>query len=144
MNNISLAYIHHAPESVKQAAIKQAVKNPFYYEDATEEGRVPAALMLAALGGGLGAGGASLLSKKNKGRNALIAGLLGAAAGGAGGYYGAGLPTGLARGGSLDPTSYQSLGTGDDSLTLGQAMLGLSNKAQEGFGDLAKYIGLSE
>jgi len=110
MNALSYAYIHHAPDLVKQAAIKQADPQlsgtTLGYNAATEQGRIPAALLLGLLGGGLGAGGAALLSKKNKTRNALIAGLLGALAGGAGGYYGAGLSTGLKlRNTSLDPTA---------------------------------------
>jgi len=160
MNALSYAYMHHAPASVKQAAIKQAgwpeaISNwydaigsrPWTYSSATEEGKIPAALLLGLLGGGLGAGGAALLSKKNKTRNALIAGLLGATAGGLGGYYGAELPTGLKlRNTILDPTfggvgaagstwsakaraainDWLSYGNSDTSLTVGQLAQGLS------------------
>jgi len=150
MINIQMAYIHHASPAIKQAAIKKA-ETTYTYEGATEQGRIPAAIMLAALTGGLGAGGAALLSKQNKGRNALIAGLLGAAAGGAGGYYGAGLPTGLKlRNTDLDPTMRTGISYVDDllsggnadsdSLTLGQLGLGVQNYLGNAYDSARNYV----
>lgn len=104
-SNLKSAYAHRRPNYSKQAlsipqggSVPEAlnIESPWTYDGATEAGKVPAAAILALLGGGAGAAGGYFASDdKNKKRNAIIAGLLGAGAGGAAGYYGAGLPTGI-------------------------------------------------
>jgi hypothetical protein len=135
----SNAYSHHADCLELNQFHKQSFDadriGAMTYGGATESGRIPAAVLLAALGGGLGVTGAALASdEKNRNKNMLLAGLLGTAGGAAGGYFGADLPTGVARNSELDPTfGGQNLsawlndlitpGTGS-SLTLGQLGLG--------------------
>ena len=163
-SNLKNAYAHHCPNYVKQAdSVPQGgsvpdalnIEVPWTYDGATEAGKVPAAAILALLGGGAGAAGGYFASDdKNKKRNAIIAGLLGAGAGGATGYYGAGLSTGYkgrntaadftAMGGTagyLGSDTYAgqalgylndlfSYGNSDTSLTIGQLGLAGGNYAK--------------
>ena len=139
----------------KETDSSKKAENTYTYDGATEAGKIPAAVMLALLGGGVGAAGGYLGSEdKNKKRNAILAGILGAGAGGAAGYYGADLSSGVkGRNTKVDPTaegnfvgnmapgfakSYATLmndinssGNRKTPLSIGQLALGLKNYAQD-------------
>lgn len=135
-SNLKSVYAHHSPNYGKQASLTMDspqggsvpgalnLRFPYTYDGATDEGKIPAAAILALLGGGAGAAGGYFASDdKNKKRNAIIAGLLGAGAGGAAGYFGAGLPTGIkGRNTMLDHTVGGQIATGDE--ISGQGSLG--------------------
>ena len=152
-SNLKNAYAHHHPNYGKQAvslpqggSVPEALnlEVPWTYDGATEAGKVPAAAILALLGGGAGAAGGYFASDdKNKKRNAIIAGLLGAGAGGATGYYGAGLPTGIKGRNTLaDHTQLGGLAGafGSDTYT-GQALGYLNDLFGSGNSDTSLTIG---
>ena len=139
----------------KETDSSKKAENTYTYGAATEAGKIPAAVMLALLGGGVGAAGGYLGSgDKNKKRNALLAGILGAGAGGAAGYYGADLSSGVkGRNTKVDPTAEgnfvgnmapgvaknwatavndkNSYGDRNTPLSIGALALGLKNYAQD-------------
>jgi len=152
-SNLKSAYAPHSPNYGKQAmdvpqggSVPDALNlnAPFTYDGATEAGKIPAAAILALLGGGAGAAGGYFASDdKNKKRNAIIAGLLGAGAGGAAGYYGAGMSTGIkGRNTKLDHTIGGLMATGDERFS-GRGSFGayLNDLLSSGNSDTTTTIG---